>query len=153
MKYTILIVVGLLSIGFLGCSTHTVKKKESQPLLAKPKVKKSTKKVQKISSKTKSSAIQKKKIINDYKTTIDKNVAKSKDKQKQLATLKAKREKLLAELKLLQENYSKSKDKTLLNKKRAEITDELNKLKKEYEALKSKVVVVNYTEKTSKKKD
>jgi len=153
VKYTILIVIGLVSFSFLGCSTHNLHKQESKRLLAKPKVKKSFPKVQKISSKEKSSTKQKKKIVNDYKTTIDKNIAKSKDKKRQLAILKAKKEKLLNELKLLQEQYSDSKDKALLNKKRALITKELNQIKKEYEDLESKVVVVNYSQSKSKKKD
>ncbi|WP_457743817.1 hypothetical protein [Sulfurimonas sp.] len=131
MRYTIMTIIGLLIFGFLGCATHHVKTDKSKKLLEKPQ----------------------KKIINDYKTTIYKNVAKSKDKKKKLAMLKKKKEKLLNRLKLLQESYPLSKDKTSLNKQRSKITKELTRIQKEYKELESKVVVVNYTKNKNIKKD
>ena len=117
------------------------------------KVKQSVPKVQKSSPKLTSPHKQEKKIINDYKRTIYKNVAKSKDKEKKLAILKTKKEKLLKEMQKVQASYSETKDKTILNKKRAKITKELNRIQKEYEELNSKVVVVNYTQKKNKSKE
>jgi hypothetical protein len=144
MKYSIVMVTGVLLLSFLGCSEHKeVEPKKSLHIAKKSKVKKS-------SSKIKNNH---KKITNDYKSTIDKNITMSKSKQKKLAALKAKREKLLNEMKLLQAEYPTSKNKTALNQKRAKITKELNRIQKEYEALESKVVVVNYVEKKNKTKE